>query len=144
MSFPFAWPAFGCPWVSAVSSVASWPMVFSISMVLPEKLGGGKSLLYTTQGLVFADHMNSQVAFLDRVSGAIILQLLLNSTNRGLITFSIGVASSFNMAPSSTQTKTWFRPKGWFTEREEVIIVNKVLRDDPTKVMNSVFVKQYG
>lgn len=119
-------------------------MVFSISMVLPEKLGGGKSLLYTTQGLVFADHMNSQVAFLDRVSGAIILQLLLNSTNRGLITFSIGVASSFNMAPSSTQTKTWFRPKGWFTEREEVIIVNKVLRDDPTKVMNSVFVKQYG
>ncbi|KAH0834881.1 allantoate permease [Lanmaoa asiatica] len=53
--------------------------------------------------------------------------------NRGLITFAIGFASFFNMPPSPTQTKAWFRPKGWFTEREEVIIVNKVLRDDPSK-----------
>ncbi|KAF8551765.1 allantoate permease [Imleria badia] len=51
----------------------------------------------------------------------------------GLITFSMGVACFFSMPPSPTQTRTWFRPKGWFTEREEVIIVNKVLRDDPTK-----------
>ena len=51
----------------------------------------------------------------------------------------IGVASFFNTPPSPTQTKTWFRPKGWFAEREEVIIVNKVLRDDPTKVMNNAF-----
>ena len=50
------------------------------------------------------------------------------------MTLAIGVASFFSMPPSPTQTKTWFRPKGWFTEREEVIIVNKVLRDDPTKV----------
>ncbi|KAI9460770.1 major facilitator superfamily domain-containing protein [Boletus coccyginus] len=50
-----------------------------------------------------------------------------------LMTLAIGVASFFNMPPSPTQTKTWFRQKGWFTEREEVIIVNKVLRDDPTK-----------
>ena len=56
--------------------------------------------------------------------------------------FAIGVVSFFNMPPSLTQTKTWFRPKGWFTEREEVIIVNKILRDDPTKVMNTVFVKR--
>ncbi|KAG9311672.1 allantoate permease [Chiua virens] len=51
----------------------------------------------------------------------------------GLISFAIGFASFFNMPPSPTQTKTWFRPKGWFTDREETIIVNKVLRDDPTK-----------
>ncbi|KAF8434495.1 allantoate permease [Boletus edulis BED1] len=51
----------------------------------------------------------------------------------GLITLAMGVASFFNMPPSPTQTKTWFRPKGWLTEREEVIIVNKILRDDPTK-----------
>ncbi|KAF5374958.1 hypothetical protein D9758_000534 [Tetrapyrgos nigripes] len=31
------------------------------------------------------------------------------------------------------KTKTWFRPSGWFTEREEVILVNRVLRDDPSK-----------
>ncbi|KAG6840435.1 hypothetical protein C0991_006747 [Blastosporella zonata] len=37
------------------------------------------------------------------------------------------------MPPSPTQTKTWFRPKGWFTEREEIIAVNRVLRDDPSK-----------
>jgi hypothetical protein len=56
------------------------------------------------------------------------------------------------MARSPTQTKCWYRPKGWFTEREESklishmaqsattaephlleIIVNRVLRDDLSK-----------
>ncbi|GLB39067.1 putative transporter [Lyophyllum shimeji] len=37
------------------------------------------------------------------------------------------------MPPSPTQTKTWFRPKGWFTEREETIAVSRILRDDRTK-----------
>nr|GAT54810.1 predicted protein [Mycena chlorophos] len=32
-----------------------------------------------------------------------------------------------------TETKTWFRPDGWFSEREEVIAVTRILRDDPTK-----------
>ncbi|KAJ3899340.1 allantoate permease [Lentinula edodes] len=51
----------------------------------------------------------------------------------GLITFSIGVATFFRMPPSPTQSRTWFRPKGWFTEREETIMVTRVLRDDPAK-----------
>ncbi|KAI6032225.1 allantoate permease [Pisolithus microcarpus] len=51
----------------------------------------------------------------------------------GGITLLVGVATFFNMPPSPTQTKTWFRPEGWFTEREEVIMVNRILRDDPTK-----------
>ena len=51
----------------------------------------------------------------------------------GLITFAIGIASFFLMPASATQTKTWFRPKGWFTEREVGIVVNRVLRDDPGK-----------
>ncbi|KAH7882337.1 allantoate permease [Phlebopus sp. FC_14] len=51
----------------------------------------------------------------------------------GLMTFVVGLASFMNMPPSPTQTKTWFRPNGWFTEREEIIIVNRVLRDDPSK-----------
>lgn len=37
------------------------------------------------------------------------------------------------MPPSPTQSRTWFRPNGWFTEREEIIIVSRILRDDPTK-----------
>ena len=37
------------------------------------------------------------------------------------------------MPASAVQTKTWFRPKGWFTDREEAIVVNRVLRDDPSK-----------
>ncbi|KAI8964175.1 allantoate permease [Daldinia sp. FL1419] len=51
----------------------------------------------------------------------------------GLITLSIGIASFFMMPASAVQTKTWFRPKGWFTDREEAIVVNRVLRDDPSK-----------
>ncbi|KAG1757054.1 major facilitator superfamily domain-containing protein [Suillus lakei] len=51
----------------------------------------------------------------------------------GLITLAVGIMSYFLMPPGPTQTKAWFRPKGWFTEREEVIMVNRVLRDDPTK-----------
>ena len=51
----------------------------------------------------------------------------------GCITLAIGVWTWSAMAPSPTQTKAWFRPKGWFTEREEVIMVNRILRDDPSK-----------
>jgi predicted MFS family arabinose efflux permease len=51
----------------------------------------------------------------------------------GLITFLIGVASFFMMPASAVQTKAWFRPKGWFTDREVSIVVNRVLRDDPSK-----------
>ncbi|KAH8753549.1 major facilitator superfamily domain-containing protein [Diaporthe sp. PMI_573] len=51
----------------------------------------------------------------------------------GVLTLTIGIWSWFMMAPSPTQTKSWYRPKGWFTEREEVIMVNRILRDDPSK-----------
>ncbi|KAH0128013.1 putative pantothenate transporter, partial [Aureobasidium melanogenum] len=37
------------------------------------------------------------------------------------------------MPASAVQTKTWFRPKGWFTDREVKVVVNRVLRDDPSK-----------
>ncbi|KAF9480960.1 allantoate permease [Pholiota conissans] len=51
----------------------------------------------------------------------------------GLITLAIGITTFFKMPPSPTQTKSWFRPKGWFTERQETIAVSRILRDDPTK-----------
>lgn len=37
------------------------------------------------------------------------------------------------MPASAVQTKKWFRPQGWFTTREVGIVVNRVLRDDPSK-----------
>jgi hypothetical protein len=37
------------------------------------------------------------------------------------------------MAPAPTRTKRWFRKNGWFTEREEYILCNRAIRDDPSK-----------
>ncbi|RXW20059.1 hypothetical protein EST38_g5807 [Candolleomyces aberdarensis] len=51
----------------------------------------------------------------------------------GILTLLIGIATFFKMPPGPTQTKRWYRPKGWFTERQEVIAVTRILRDDPTK-----------
>lgn len=51
----------------------------------------------------------------------------------GIFTFLIGAAGFYLMVPSAVQTKNWMHPKGWFTEREEKIVVNRVLRDDPSK-----------
>jgi hypothetical protein len=36
-----------------------------------------------------------------------------------MLTLSVGVWSAFAMAKSPTQTKYWYQPEGWFTEREE-------------------------
>ncbi|KAH8590990.1 major facilitator superfamily domain-containing protein [Bisporella sp. PMI_857] len=51
----------------------------------------------------------------------------------GALTLLIGITSFFLMPASAVQTKTWFRPNGWFTDRELSIVVNRVLRDDPSK-----------
>ncbi|AAW42552.2 transporter, putative [Cryptococcus deneoformans JEC21] len=51
----------------------------------------------------------------------------------GALTFLIGFWAWWYLPASPTQTKKWWRPNGWFTDREETIIVNKVLRDDHTK-----------
>jgi hypothetical protein len=51
----------------------------------------------------------------------------------GLITAVVGLASFFLLPAGPSQTKSWWRPKGYFTDREVKIIVNKVVRDDPSK-----------
>lgn len=52
----------------------------------------------------------------------------------GLVTGCIGAISFLYLPPSPTQTKSWFRGKdGWFNEREESIMVNRIIRDDPSK-----------
>ncbi|CZS94175.1 related to permease [Rhynchosporium agropyri] len=51
----------------------------------------------------------------------------------GIITGSIGVASWVAMPASPCQTAGRGRGKGWFSEHEEKIMVNRLLRDDPSK-----------
>ncbi|KAB5532496.1 major facilitator superfamily domain-containing protein [Coniochaeta sp. 2T2.1] len=52
----------------------------------------------------------------------------------GLLTLVIGGFSFLLMPAGPCDTASWFRgKKGWFTEREEKIIVNRVLREDPSK-----------
>jgi hypothetical protein len=52
----------------------------------------------------------------------------------GLLTFVIGFFSYGLMPPGACETKHWFRSKaGWFNEHEEKILVNRVLRDGPSK-----------
>ena len=51
----------------------------------------------------------------------------------GVFTLLIGLVLFFKMPASVVQTRTWYRKNGWYTEREEKILVNKILRDDPSK-----------
>ncbi|KAF1808376.1 allantoate permease [Eremomyces bilateralis CBS 781.70] len=52
---------------------------------------------------------------------------------KGTLTLALGIVSFFLMPASAAQTKTWFRLKGWFTDRELSTVVNRVLRYDPRK-----------
>ncbi|KAH6681181.1 allantoate permease [Plectosphaerella plurivora] len=52
----------------------------------------------------------------------------------GIFTIIVGIFSWVLMPPGPCQTANWFRGKdGWFTEHEELILVNRLLRDDPSK-----------
>lgn len=51
----------------------------------------------------------------------------------GTFTFFVGIYAFFAMVPSAVQTQSKLHPNGWFTEREEKILVNRILRDDPSK-----------
>lgn len=52
----------------------------------------------------------------------------------GMLTGLIGIVAFFYLPPSPTQTRGRFRGKdGWFSDREEYIMVNRIIRDDPSK-----------
>ncbi|KAI1099457.1 MFS general substrate transporter [Jackrogersella minutella] len=51
-----------------------------------------------------------------------------------VVTLVVGLFAFVLMPAGPCQTANWFRGKnGWFTSREETIIVNRVLREDPSK-----------
>lgn len=51
----------------------------------------------------------------------------------GFMTLVIGIAAFFIMVPSAVQTQRPWDKKGWLNEEEQKIVVNKILRDDPSK-----------
>ncbi|KAG9245898.1 major facilitator superfamily domain-containing protein [Calycina marina] len=51
----------------------------------------------------------------------------------GLLTFTIGAVSFFYLPLSPTSTQSVLCRKSWYNEREEIIMTNRILRDDPAK-----------
>ncbi|KAK6820759.1 hypothetical protein PG995_003589 [Apiospora arundinis] len=56
----------------------------------------------------------------------------------GLLTVMIGLVSLLFLPSSPTATKSILCPKPWYTEREEVIMINRILRDDPAKGLTAL------
>ncbi|KAM0752772.1 MFS general substrate transporter, partial [Meredithblackwellia eburnea MCA 4105] len=51
----------------------------------------------------------------------------------GIVTLGVGIFALFWLPPGPVQTSGGLRGDGWFNEKEETIIVMRVLRDDPSK-----------
>ena len=63
----------------------------------------------------------------------------------GCMTLAIGLSSFFLLPPGPTQTKAWFRPKGWFTERY-VVAIEKIFASSHEPVLREevIIVNRYG
>ncbi|KAI9850793.1 MAG: hypothetical protein M1838_005048 [Thelocarpon superellum] len=56
----------------------------------------------------------------------------------GVLTFLIGFFSYFYLPSSPTRTTGAIWRKPWYTERQEVIMINRLLRDDPAKGLTAL------
>lgn len=112
-----------------IPDLVLWLSYFYTSRELPIRL----SFFWTATSVtsILASLLAFAIFHLDGVNGLEGWRYLF--LIEGIITFAVGTASFFLMPASACQTKTWFRPKGWFTDREVGIVVNRVLRDDPSK-----------
>lgn len=57
----------------------------------------------------------------------------------GILTLLIGLVSFIYLPVSPTHTKGGLWRKPWYTEREEVIMTNRILRDDPAKGLTHIY-----
>lgn len=56
----------------------------------------------------------------------------------GILTMAIAIFSFLYLPTSPCGTRSVISPKPWYTEREEVIMINRILRDDPAKGLTNV------
>jgi len=112
-----------------IPDLVLWLSYFYTSRELPIRLSFFWTSLSVTQ--IITSLLAFGIFHLDGISGMAGWRWLF--LLEGAITLIVGLASFFLMPASAVQTKTWFRPKGWFTDRELTIVVNRVLRDDPRK-----------
>lgn len=56
----------------------------------------------------------------------------------GLLTFVIGLVSFLYLPQSPVLTRSILYPRQWYTEREEIIMINRLLRDDPAKGLTGI------
>ncbi|SMN17680.1 similar to Saccharomyces cerevisiae YIL166C Putative protein with similarity to the allantoate permease (Dal5p) subfamily of the major facilitator superfamily [Maudiozyma saulgeensis] len=113
-----------------ICDICLWMSYFFTSKELPFRL----SLFYTANPLAAVWSSLLSFALLKIKTGGIMDQswrwLFLIE---GILTLFVGIYSFFGMPPSPAQTKSWYCKDGWYTESEEKIVVNRVLRDDPSK-----------
>ncbi|CAK7206364.1 hypothetical protein SEUCBS139899_009155 [Sporothrix eucalyptigena] len=112
-----------------IPDIVLWLSYFYTSRELPVRLSYFWTALSTTT--IITSLLAFAIFHLDGVHGRSGWRWLF--LIEGLITLSVGLASFFLMPASAVQTKAWYRPNGWFTDREISIVVNRVLRDDPSK-----------
>jgi hypothetical protein len=56
----------------------------------------------------------------------------------GILTMVLGIISFAWLPTSPVGTKSLVFRNGWYTEREEIIMVNRILRDDPAKGLTAI------
>lgn len=56
----------------------------------------------------------------------------------GILTVLIGITSFLYLPSSPTDTKSTLCRAPWYTEREETIMINRILRDDPGKGLTAI------
>lgn len=112
-----------------IADVNLWMSYFYTSKELPMRL----TIFYIANPLtrIVTSLLGYGILHMDGINGLAGWKWLF--LLEGLLTFLIGIFAFFAMPPSPVQTKAPWRKRGWYTDREEKIMVNRILRDDPSK-----------